>query len=149
MSLKETTDDIVEKFFEWKKLSHAHDYKMSAKEYLKTYGVTETYCLYINDELVSVGFTCTTCENVYFEQFAYSQDEKYKKYSCGMVLYYGIICDLISMGRKNFYLSGGWLDYKKHYNGICQYTYSGTIYKNPQKNKKHHSFWWHLRHLRF
>lgn len=121
---------------------------MTAKEYLKTYGVSETYVMYIDNELVSVGFTCTTGDNVYFEQFAYAQDDKYKKYSLGMVLYYGIICDLIALKRKNFYLFGGWLDYKKRYNGICQYTYSGSIYRNQSK-KKHHSFWWHLIHLKF
>lgn len=75
---------------------------LTAREYLKTYGISETYCLYISQELVSVGFTCTTEDNVYFERFAYSQDEKYGKYSLGMVLYYGIICDLIAQGRKFF-----------------------------------------------
>ena len=148
LSVSDTLDEIVNKFFEWKKLSHDCNYNMTAKEYLKTYGVSETYVMYINNELVSVGFTCTTGENVYFEQFAYAQEDRYKKYSLGMVLYYGIICDLIALKRKNFYLSGGWLDYKKRYNGICQYTYSGSIYRNQSK-KKRHSFWWHLRHLRF
>ena len=148
ISVDETSDEIVNKFFEWKKISHNCDYNMTPKEYLKTYGVTETYCLYVADELLSVGFTCTTGNNVYFEQFAYIQEEKYRKYSLGMVLYYAIICDLISLQRKNFYLSGGWLDYKKRYNRKCQYTYSGYIYRNQPK-KKHHSFWWHLRHLRF
>ena len=148
MSVKDTTDEIVERFFLWKKLSHDCDYHLTAKQYMKAYGVTETYCLYIGEELVAVGFCCTTNDNVYFEQFAYSQDEKYKKYSLGMVLYYGIICDLISLKRKTFYLSGGWLDYKKRYNGVCQYTYSGCIYRNQNK-KLHHSFWWHLRHLKF
>lgn len=120
---------------------------LTAREYLKTYGISETYCLYISQELVSVGFTCTTEDNVYFERFAYSQDEKYGKYSLGMVLYYGIICDLIAQGR-NFFLSGGWLDYKKRYNEPCQYTYSGYIFKN-RKKKFHHSLWWHIKHFKF
>ena len=149
LSVTNTADEIVEKFFEWKKESHDCNYNMTAKEYLKTYGVTETYAMYIDKELVGVGFTCTTGNNVYFKQFSYSNDKKYKKYSLGTVLYYAIICDLITLKRNNFYLSGGWLDYKRRYNGICQYTYSGIISKKHKKKKKHHSFWWHLRHLKF
>lgn len=148
--VSKTTDDMVDKFFAWKKESHDCDYKMSAKEYLKAYGVTETYIMKIASDIVAIGFTCTTGENVYFEQFAYTQEKKYKKYSIGMVLYYCIICDLIGLKRKNFYLSGGWLDYKRRYNGICQYTYSGQIQRNDLRlGRRHHSFWWHLKHLKF
>ena len=104
----------------------------------------------INNDVLAIGFICTTDDNVFFEQFSYSQDKKHAKYSLGMVLYYGIICDLIKLGRKKFFLSGGWLDYKKRYNGILQYTYSGIINRGSTANHKHHhSFWWHIRHFKF
>ncbi len=149
ISAQDTTESMGKQFFAWKKESHNCDYNMSTKEYLKTYGVTETYLMYIGSDLLAIGFICTTGENVYFEQFAYSQEAKYKKYSLGMVLYYHIICDLIRLKKKNFYLSGGYLDYKKRYNGVCQYTYSGTISRKNKLEHKHHSFWWHLRHMKF
>lgn len=147
---KNISPDIINLFFEWKKQSHNFDYKMTPDEYLNTYGVTEIYALEINGNVLAVGFTCTTGDNVFFEQFSYSQDKKYIKYSLGMVLYYGIICDLINLGRKKFYLSGGWLDYKKRYNGILQYTYSGMIFRENRTSKKHHhSLWYHLLHMKF
>ena len=148
LSLLETTDDIVKLFFKWKKVSHNFDYGMEPKEYLKNYGISDTYVMYIKNDIVAIGFTCSTGNNVYFEQFSFSQEDKYRKYSLGMVLYYGIICDLIKQGKSIFYLSGGWLDYKKRYNGKFQYTYSGKILKKERK-KHHHSLWWHLRHLKF
>lgn len=147
---KEVKSDVINLFFEWKKQSHNFDYKMTPEKYMDTYGVTEIYTLEISGNILAVGFTCTTGDNVFFEQFSYSQDKKYAKYSLGMVLYYGIICDLIKLGRKKFFLSGGWLDYKKRYNGILQYTYSGIINRgSTTKHKHHHSFWWHLKHLKF
>ena len=146
---KQVSPNIVNLFFEWKKISHNFDYKMTPDEYMNKYGVTEVYTLEINNEVLAVGFTCTTGDNVFFEQFSYSQDKKYTKYSLGMVLYYGIICDLIKIGRKKFYLSGGWLDYKKRYNGILQYTYSGLVYKDSKIKRSHrHSLWWHISHFK-
>ncbi len=149
-SRRDVSPDVIKLFFAWKKISHKFDYQMTPDEYMDKYGITEIYTLQIQDEVLAVGFTCTTGENVFFEQFSYSQDKQHAKYSLGMVLYYGIICDLINQGRKKFYLSGGWLDYKKRYNGILQYTYSGTIPRNATTGHgKHHSFWWHLKHLKF
>ena len=86
--------------------------------------------MYINKETIAVAFICDTGDNVYFENFSY--DKTFEKYSIGMVLYYYVICDLIQIHKKIFYLSGGWLDYKRHYNGVLTLTYSGKIYR-PDK----------------
>lgn len=152
LSQKEIDLNAVEKFFEWKKISHNFDYHLSAQEYIQKYGITDQYIMLINSKLVAVGFVCDTGENCFFEQFSTIQDRMYRKYSLGMVLYYEIILDLIKKAKKRFYLSGGYLDYKRIYNGKRLMTYSGDVFRQNlgrPKKKKHHSIWWHLIHMRF
>lgn len=126
--LSEITDEMVSLYLHWKFLSHGFVFREAPRQYLRQAGISNAYVLYLGDSIAAIAFTCDTGANVYFENFSY--DAKYHKYSLGMVLYYFIITDLISMGKKCFYLSGGWLDYKKRYNGILTMTYSGNVYRN-------------------
>lgn len=126
---EEVPTEYIAKYLEWKKLSHNYEWGKAPKEYLKEAGITEVYIMATKDELLAVGFICTTEENVFFENFSYSP--KYEKFSLGNVLLYYIIGDLISQNKKTFFLLGGELEYKRRYNGIKTLTYSGHIYRRP------------------
>lgn len=136
----EISPDIIKLYLQWKSLSHGFSWGGKAIDYIKNAGITHGYVMTITDKIYAIAFICDTGDNVYFENFSY--DVEYNKYSLGMIIYYHIICDMIKNKKNIFYLSGGYLDYKKWYNGILSYTYSGKI-------KRHHSFWWHLKHLKF
>jgi hypothetical protein len=121
---------IFDLYFKWKYQSHNRHYHITPKEYIKKCGITRAYILHAGPECLAIGFISETGNNVYFENFSYNQ--KYKKWSPGMVLYYEIIKDLIAEHKKIFYLLGAH-DYKIHYNGIVTETYTGHIYKSQEK----------------
>lgn len=148
-SANEITEKMLRQFFDWKSQTHGWEYKNSPLDAIQEWGITACYVLTVDDVIHAVGCICETGDNAWFWNFAYNPAPEYKRYSLGMVVYYHIICDMIEMGKKVFYLSGGWLDYKKWYNGILTYTYSGNVPNPNIKRRKHHGFWWHLRHLKF
>lgn len=129
---KDCPKHIFDLYFQWKYESHNRRYHITSQQYIKQYSVTSVYVLCGGKNLLAIGFVSETADNVYFENFSYNQ--KYKKYSPGMVLYYEIICDLIKRHKKIFYLLSVY-DYKIHYNGIITETYTGHIYKSQQKIK--------------
>lgn len=133
-SNEEVPEDVINIYLEWKFLSHGYEYGKGAKEFIKEYGITDIYAINLNGSVVAVAFICVTGENVYFENFSY--DSRYKQYSLGMVIYYHMICDLILLGKKTIYLSGGALDYKRRYNGVLIETYSGYIFRKEIEMKK-------------
>ena len=80
--------------------------------------------------MCAVGFIVDTGKSVYFNNCSFNQDEKYRKYSFGMVLFYHIICDLIEQNKDKFYLgriTGSNMEYKKHYNATIVNTYTGSV----------------------
>ena len=127
IDVSECPDDVVQKYFEWKKQTHGTDYGLTPKQYLGKFCVTGVYVMQTEMEILAIGFISETGENVFFENFSYNQ--KYAKYSPGMVLYYFLISDLIARKKKRLYLLGGNLEYKKHFNGIATMTYSGFLYR--------------------
>jgi hypothetical protein len=147
----EITEEILKQFFDWKQQTHGWKYNKPVLEAIKEWQITSGYVLTIDDKIYALGFVCETGDNALFWNFSYDPSPEYKRYSLGMVVYYHIICDMINVGKKVFYLSGGWLDYKKWYNGVLSYTYSGHI-QNPNikiRRHRHHRLWWHLRHFKF
>ena len=117
----------IEQFFKWKMESYKHNYNMTAQEWLKKYHINSAYASFVNidgvEQIVSLIFLNELGDNVYLDQISFIQEQKYRKYSFGVVLYYATICDLISRGKKMFYLAGGNYRYKENYNGICVKTY--------------------------
>lgn len=132
---KDIIDKALTKFFEWKKKTHHKDYDISPERYIEKFYITQVYVLSLNNtnEIMSVGFINDAGVGVYFNNFSYNQDEKYRKYSFGMVLFYHIICDLINKGRKAFYLGrGGGANfvYKERYGATkVEPAYTGDIYR--------------------
>lgn len=118
----EISEYDIETFYEWKrrggKYADLHEFNPR--------WVSHAYKMFIAGRLAAIGFTSETDENVYFINFSY--DESISKYSPGMVLYYYIIKDLITIGKTRFYLGGGDYEYKKRYNGTTVRVYSAYIY---------------------
>ncbi len=125
----------VQTYLDWKNKSHNFRFEGSPQSFLSTFGITDCYTLKLKhqnseeEEILAIGFICDLPSgNVYFENF--SSNQNYSKYSVGMILYYQIINDLIKNHKKVFYLSGGNLEYKRHYNGVLTHTYSKSIKNN-------------------
>lgn len=129
----------VQTYLNWKNQSHNFSFKGNPQSFLNTFGITDCYVLKLKrenseetkseEEILAIGFICDLPSgNVYFENF--SSNQNYSKYSVGMILYYQIINDLIKNRKKIFYLSGGNLEYKRHYNGVLTHTYSKSIKNN-------------------
>ena len=123
----EIPDNWVQQFFQWKIESHNHDYKMTTQEWLKKYHINSASALFVNiesvEKMVALIFLNEIDDGAYLDQISFIQEPKYRKYSFGVVLYYATICNLISRGKKMFYLAGGNYRYKENYNGICVKTY--------------------------
>ena len=133
----EITPEIVKRYLTLKQITHPDfSWKGALLDYLNVDGITDCYVLYVNTEMKAIAFTSDTGENVMYCATTY--DTSLRKYSIGNILYYHIICDLIAKGKKVFYLSGGWMDYKKYFNGTLSYTYKALI-SNPY-TKQHNMF---------
>lgn len=132
-SNEEVPGTIVEKYLEWKNNTHQYSFSGEPLEYIRNCGITDIYTLTIADKLIAIGMTCDTGEISYFENFSY--DAEYHLYSPGMIIYYHIIEEKIKKHIRVFYLSGGELDYKRRYNGIRTETYTGRIFRFPEKLK--------------
>lgn len=131
-ALKDISNEIVQKYFEFKLLTHGYDYKMTEREYLKTFYITSAYVLYINNKIEAVLFD-SNLENIsYLENFAYNIN--FSKYSLGMVLYHYYIEDLINNNVKYIFLGDGKQEYKKRYNGENRLAFDGYI-SIKRKNK--------------
>ncbi|MDR1071318.1 MAG: GNAT family N-acetyltransferase [Rickettsiales bacterium] len=110
---------VMAEYFRLKKISHNRSYRMS---YLDDYFVTDCWVLYVGSSVASIVFVSDTPPNAYLENITYNPD--FAKYSAGMVLFYHVICELIESGHEQFYLLGGDMEYKRHFNGIMTDTYS-------------------------
>jgi len=135
-SFKNISNDIVEKYFEFKLKSHNIDYQMSPLEYLKTFYVTHAYVLKIKNETQAILFDSNFNEISYLENFGFNNE--LSKYSLGMVLYYYYITDLIKNEVKYIYLGDGSQEYKKRFNGKNKLAFDGFIQikQNKYSQKK-------------
>ena len=129
----EITDDIVHKYFEFKKVTHNFDYQMTPKQYLDEFYVTHAYVMYINKNVEAVIFNCLVGEIAYIENLAFNPE--LSKFSLGTVLYYYLINDLINEKTKYIYLGDGNQEYKKRFNGTNQLCFDGFIKRPIEKYK--------------
>ncbi|MFC1659664.1 GNAT family N-acetyltransferase, partial [Pseudomonadota bacterium] len=133
--------DIVMNKFKYE--THKSDYnKISPQEYLKNYYVTDGYVLYIGDDIGAMGFSNITDKNIYLENISYNQ--KFQKYSVGMVLYYYLIKEYINKHYDTMFLCSGTSEYKKRFNGIATSTYSGKVIRKSAYIKKISKKFWNL-----
>jgi hypothetical protein len=126
-------DEIIEKYFYFKKKTHNAKYKIQAQEYLRRYFVTHAYVLKIAEKTEAILFLCDISSIVYLENLTFNQE--LSGYSLGMVLYYFVIGDLINSKKINVYLGDGNQEYKRRFNGINQLAFDGYIIRKSIVNK--------------
>ena len=119
-------DEMVNLFFKWKMDSHATLYKITPKEYLDVYHVTDAFALMVDTQMIGIAFYCVVQDVAYFENFSY--DSSYKKFSVGYITYELLLEHLIKQKIKYFYLGGGNYEYKRRFGAIDTDSYSGHIY---------------------
>lgn len=120
--------EVINTYFTFKEKTHHIDYHMSPKEYLENYYVSDVYVMYAGDKIVSMVLSCEQCEVVYIENLTY--DTNYSKYSAGQVLYDYYLKRLVEKEKKEIFLAGGNLSYKKRYGSIEETVYHGVIYRH-------------------
>ena len=124
-------EEIVKDYFIQKKENMGTEYEMTPYEYIEEFHVTNGYVMKINDEIISVLFSCEQTRFVYLENLSYKKE--YAKYSCGFLLYTYFLNTLISKGKAGVYLGDGHQQYKTRYGAVEQETYNGTYFKNKSK----------------
>lgn len=122
---------LIEQYFIWKEGSHMFRLNSTPECFLREYGISTIYALYLSNKPIAVGFSCETGDISYFENFSYNP--QYHLFSPGMILYHYIIEQLIKKSVRKFYLSGGELDYKRRYNGVRTQTYTGRIFRDKKR----------------
>ena len=124
--------NAVNKFFEFKNVTHGRDYKLTARQYIQAYQVSNIYVIKCNSEVIAIKISCEQCPIVGGENHTYNT--KYAKYYPGIIMQNHILGELIKKGKKEFYLGGagteGTRRYKQHFNSIEDITYTGIIYRH-------------------
>lgn len=127
-SQEEIPDEWVYRFYELKQQTHKRLFGKTANEYLERYHVSDAYVMTLDGKIISVLFSCEQCECVYLENLSY--DTEYSKYSVGFSLYVEFLERIIEKQKKQVFLGGGNLDYKKRLGSIEESVYDGYIYKS-------------------
>lgn len=125
-------ENVINKYFAYKKNTHNREYGVTAKEYIEQYHITDAYVMYVNDVILAMCFSCEWNENVYFENFSYCS--QFKDYSLGSIMYDIYLEELVKKHKKVVFLGDGKYSYKKRYGSIYVLTHSGKIYKNRLSN---------------
>ncbi len=134
ISTPDISKEIVAQYFDFKKKTHETNYKMTPKEYIQTYYVTDADLFIIDGKIEAINFLSITGNTAYFENISYNVELKH--YYLGTILYYQSIVNLIQKGIKTLYLADGEYEYKKRYSGeggINQVAYCGIIIR-PDTN---------------
>jgi len=120
--------NIIDLFFDYKKISHSQDYHMSSKEYIKRTGITDLYYLEADGQVLALIMSCNQCPYVYCENMAYNQS--FQSFSPGKIVYDWYLKELIKEGKRGVFLSGGNLEYKTRYGSKECIVYDLCFYKS-------------------
>lgn len=121
-------DELIEKYFDFKKKTHHIDYNLSAKDYIKRYHVTNAYTLAYGQQPVAIVLTCEQCPIAYLENLTYNTE--FASYSPGDISYDFVLKSLIQKGISSIFLGGGDYRYKKRYGSIETAVSDGVIYRS-------------------
>lgn len=121
-------EDVINSYFSMKKATHDTDYHMTCAEYLQNYHVTDIYVLYLKGSAAAILLSCEQCSVVYIENLTY--DLNYSKYSLGQILYDIYLSRLIEKHKRQIFLAGGNLEYKKRYGSVEEETYNCIIFRS-------------------
>lgn len=121
-------DEIVQKYFDYKKASHGRNFGISAQEYIQLHNVSSVYVMRAGEKILAM---CLSCEsnypNIYFENFSYSPE--LKKLSLGSVMYDIYLEKLIERKAEYVFLGNGQYEYKRKYGSQYIVCYTGKKYR--------------------
>lgn len=123
--------DIVEAFFKFKLETRERVYKMTAKEYLERYHVTNCYVVKFGDTIGAMHFSCEQCPTIYCENHAYNPE--LRELSLGKFMFIHCLLRMMEKKHEAIFLGGGDFDYKKHYGSIEEEVFDGNITINREK----------------
>ena len=115
-------------YFAMKRVTHGRDYGMTREEYVRQYYVSHIYRLRFGERLAAIVLSCEQGSSVYLENLTY--DVILAKFSPGSLLYSAYLKCLTEKGKKNLYIKGGPLAYKRHYGSIEQWLVTFKIYRD-------------------
>ncbi len=121
-------NEVVEKYFEWKKITHGTNYNITPVEYIRKYHVTDALFLKAGITGIAVLFFCQVEDVVYFENSSYNMEAE--KFSPGFLIYEMFLEELIHRKCSRVYLGGGEYIYKKRFGARESSVYSGSICRN-------------------
>ena len=131
MKLEEYTrenmpDEVVEKFFEYKKILRNREYNMTPAQYLDRYHVTDCYVVRFGDTMGAMHFLCEQCPVVNGENHSYNPE--LQEYSLGKFIFaHSLVRVAEKGGHTEIFLAGGDYEYKTHYNSIEETLYDCKI----------------------
>ncbi len=118
-------DDLVKKYFSWKKMTHGTEYGLTPEEYLVKYHVTHALELIAGQESIAVVFCCLVGRVAYLENLSFNSIVS--KYSVGFLAYKKMLEYLTQSGIRRIYLGKEGLDYKNRFDSIKHEAYWGNI----------------------
>lgn len=118
-------DEIVNAFFEFKKIIRNRSYNMTAEEYLDRYHVSHCYVVKFGDTIGAIRFSCEQCPVVYGENFTYNPE--LSDYSLGRFIFMHHLIRMVEKKHTQLFFAGGDYDYKKHYGSIEETLYDCKI----------------------
>lgn len=118
-------EEIVEAFFQFKLATRNRVYKMTAKEYLERYHVSDCYVVKFGDTIGAMHFCCEQCPIVYGENHSYNP--ALKEYSLGKFIFAYSLVRMVEKKHTEIYLAGGDYEYKTHYGSIEETLYDCEI----------------------
>ncbi len=121
-------DDVMNVYFEFKKVPYKTKYNFSKNDYLSNYNVSDCYVLSADNKILAIVLSCEQTNEVFLENLTYNSE--FARYSPGQVLYDWYLTRLIEKGKTKLYLGGGDYMYKKRYGSISQSVYSNIIFRN-------------------
>lgn len=123
-------DNVLNTYYELKKVTHHIDYDFPPSEYMERHQVSHIYVLRLGsaEKVAAMILSCEQCSIVYLENLTY--DTAYSRYSLGQILYDIYLMRLIEKGKTEIFLGGGDYDYKRRYASVEEETYNGTIFRS-------------------
>lgn len=131
MKLEEYTrenmpDEVVEKFFEYKRILRNREYNMTPDQYLDRYHVTDVYVVKFGDTMGAMHFLCEQCPVVNGENHSYNPE--LQEYSLGKFIFaHSLVRIAEKGGHTEIFLAGGDYEYKTHYDSIEETLYDCNI----------------------
>lgn len=122
---KSEFNSAVKVFFEYKKITHNRDWKMTPEQFIHWLNITNIYSLKKDNEYIAFALSDEHFSKVIFQQTAYNP--AWEKYSPGSVIYVYFIERMISNKYSEIFLGGGSHEYKKMFGSREDLTFNGYI----------------------